>query len=43
MFSAILTIIGLALFETVSSIDNAVINAEVLSIMGKKARRFFLT
>ncbi len=43
VFSIILTVIGLALFETVSSIDNAVINAEVLSTMGKKARRFFLT
>lgn len=36
-------ILGLVLFETVSSIDNAVINAEVLSTMGKKARRFFMT
>ncbi len=43
MFSIIITVVGLALFETVSSIDNAVINAEVLSTMGKKARRFFLT
>lgn len=34
---------GLVLFETVSSIDNAVINAEVLTTMGKKARRFFIT
>lgn len=38
-----LIIIGLALFESVSSIDNAVINAEVLSRMGSKARRFFLS
>ncbi len=28
--SSLLTVFGLALFETVSSIDNAVINAEVL-------------
>ncbi|MBI3952701.1 MAG: DUF475 domain-containing protein [Candidatus Doudnabacteria bacterium] len=41
-FSIILTIAGLSLFETVSSIDNAVINAEVLSTMGQKARRWFL-
>lgn len=40
--SIILIIAGLALFETVSSIDNAVINAEVLSTMSKKARRWFL-
>ena len=43
IFFAFLTIAGLAVFESVSSIDNAVINAEVLSTMGKKARRFFLT
>lgn len=39
----ILTILGLSLFEIITSIDNAVINAEVLSGMGQKARRFFLT
>lgn len=38
----IVTVLGLCLFEIVSSIDNAVINAEVLSTMGKKARRWFL-
>jgi uncharacterized protein len=43
LFSIIVTIAGLCLFETVSSIDNAIINAEVLSGMGKKARRWFLT
>lgn len=43
IFSAVLVILGLVLFETVSSIDNAVINAEVLSTMGQKARRFFMT
>ncbi len=42
IFSILLTIIGLGLFETVSSIDNAIINAEVLSGMGQKARRWFL-
>ncbi len=39
----VLIVFGLVLFETVSSIDNAVINAEVLSTMGQKARRWFLT
>src|SRR3989338_6504709 len=43
MFSIILTIVGLSLFETVSSVDNAIINAEVLSTMGARARRWFLT
>ena len=40
--SIILIVLGLCLFETISSIDNAVINAEVLSTMGKKARKWFL-
>jgi len=43
MLAAIFTVIGLSLFEAVSSVDNAIINAEVLSTMGKKARRWFLT
>jgi hypothetical protein len=43
LFSAILTIIGLSLFETISSVDNAIINAEVLSTMGERAKRWFLT
>lgn len=34
--------LGLSLFEIVSSIDNAVINADVLSGMGERARRWFL-
>jgi hypothetical protein len=38
----LLTIIGLCLFETVCSIDNAIINADVLSTMGARARRWFL-
>ena len=42
IFSIILIISGLVLFETVSSIDNAVINAEVLSTMSQRARRWFL-
>jgi uncharacterized protein len=40
--SIILTILGLGLFEIVSSVDNAIINAEVLSGMQAKARRWFL-
>jgi len=43
IISALFTIVGLSLFETVSSIDNAIINAEVLSTMGKRARKWFLT
>jgi hypothetical protein len=41
--SVILIIAGLCLFETISSIDNAIVNAEVLSTMGERARRWFLT
>ncbi len=40
--SIILVVVGLIIFETVSSIDNAIINAEVLSTMGERARRWFL-
>ena len=40
--SMILVVLGLVVFEIVSSIDNAVINAEVLGTMSKKARRWFL-
>jgi len=38
----LLTVLGLSLFETVSSIDNAIINAEVLGTMQPKARKWFL-
>lgn len=38
----IITVLGLCLFEIVSSIDNAVINAEILGTMSAKAKRWFL-
>ena len=41
-FSVILIICGLALFEIIISIDNAIINAEVLSTMTEKGKRWFL-
>jgi hypothetical protein len=41
--SAILIVLGLALFESITSIDNAIINAEVLQGMQTRARRWFLT
>ncbi|MBI2597480.1 DUF475 domain-containing protein [Candidatus Daviesbacteria bacterium] len=37
-----LTVLGLVLFEIITSLDNAVINAEVLSTMSQKMRRWFL-
>ena len=42
LLEIILTVVGLCLFEVISSIDNAVINAEVLGTMSRKARRWFL-
>ena len=42
LFSFILIVLGLSLFEIIISVDNAVINAEVLGTMSKKARRWFL-
>jgi len=40
--SIIVVVLGLCLFEIVSSIDNAIINAEVLSTMQTKYRKWFL-
>ena len=42
IFSIILVISGLILFETITSIDNAIINAEILSTMSERAKRWFL-
>lgn len=39
---AIIIVVGLVLFEVISSIDNAVVNADVLATMSHKARRWFL-
>src|SRR3989338_9697999 len=41
-FSILIIIAGLVLFEVITSIDNAIINAEVLSTMSAKARLWFL-
>lgn len=41
-FSFVLVALGLALFEIISSADNAIINAEVLRTMSEKMRRWFL-
>jgi hypothetical protein len=41
--SAVLTVLGLTVFESITSIDNAIINAEVLATMQARARRWFLT
>lgn len=38
----VIIILGLILFETISSIDNAVVNADILATMSPKWRRWFL-
>ena len=40
--SIILIILGLSVFELIISVDNAIINAQVLGTMSAKARRWFL-
>jgi uncharacterized protein len=42
ILTIILIVSGLVLFETITSIDNAIINAEVLSTMSERAKRWFL-
>jgi uncharacterized protein len=42
MFQIIITIMGLCLFEIITSVDNAVINAHVLKTMPIKYRKIFL-
>src|SRR3989338_1977658 len=43
IFNALLIIAGLVVFESINSVDNAVINAEVLGTVGPKAKKWFLT
>jgi hypothetical protein len=42
MFQSIIVIFGLIVFEVVSSIDNAIVNAHVLKTVPEKFRKFFL-
>ena len=42
IWSFIIVIIGLALFEIISSVDNAIINAHVLKTLPEKYRKIFL-
>ncbi len=43
ILAGLFTVLGLALFEIISSVDNAVVNADALATMSKKAKRWFLT
>jgi len=42
IFSSLVVIIGLCIFEIISSVDNAVVNAHVLKTMPEKYRKIFL-
>ena len=42
MFEAFIIILGLIVFEVISSIDNAIVNAHVLKTMSEKFRKIFL-
>jgi len=42
IISLIVIVLGLCLFEVISSVDNAIVNADVLSTMSKKGRKWFL-
>ncbi len=42
IISMIMTVLGLCLFEVICSVDNAIINAQVLGTMSPKGRRWFL-
>lgn len=41
-WQSLIVIFGLALFETISSIDNAIVNAHVLKTVSEKYRKIFL-
>ena len=43
ILAMILTLAALSVFEIIISIDNAVINAQVLGTMSKKSRKWFIT
>jgi hypothetical protein len=42
VFTIVVVVLGLALFEIITSVDNAIINADVLRTMQPKARKWFL-
>lgn len=42
IFSTLLILIGLGIFEIISSVDNVIINADILAKMSPRYRRYFL-
>jgi len=43
ILESLVIVVGLSIFEVVNSVDNAIINSEVLSTMSAKSRKWFLT
>jgi len=43
IFESLLVVVGLSIFEVMNSLDNAIINSEVLSTVSTKSRKWFLT
>jgi len=42
LFAALFTVLGLAFFELILSVDNAIINADILSKSSERVKRWFL-
>ncbi len=42
IFTILTVVLGLALFEVITSVDNAIVNADVLSTMSPRYRKWFL-
>lgn len=42
MLLSVIVVFGLVVFEVVSSVDNAIVNAHMLKTMGERARQWFL-
>jgi len=42
IFKFLIIVIGLAIFEVITSIDNAIVNAHILKTVPEKFRKFFL-
>ena len=42
LFGIIFVVLGLALFEIITSVDNAIINADILRTVKKDYRKWFL-
>lgn len=43
VLESVLIVAGLSLFEVINSIDNAIINSEVLTTMSEKSRKWLMS